>query len=413
MELEGLRGIAAIMVVAYHFLQAFFAPAVYGLGHAKAPAQHTWLEGVIYGSPLAGLFSGNLAVAVFFVLSGFVLTIAFFKTGRQEVIKKLALKRYPRLMLPALASVLLCLLFIKTGFSFRADAAAVTNSGWLTSWWDVDTGVLLAIKEAAWSIFVDFDTSKYNPVLWTMSIEFIGSFIVFGFVLLFGNSQRRWLLYAALLVVLAMVNLWLAGFVIGMALADLYAQGYIQHVRRKKITTVALLVLAVVVGGYPIGATAGTIYHYVTLPSLEVNYRALYTVIAASIILYVVLTTKGVAAFLQRRRVSMLGKYTFSLYLVHVPVLLTLTAGAFTTFVAHVGYSKAAALALLVSLPVIAALTWAFERYVDAPSVRFAAFLGRLYYHPEPLRLKERAAQFAASAKLKLLPGKMPDMEEE
>lgn len=109
----------------------------------------------------------------------------------------------------------------------------------------------------------------------------------------------------------------------------------------------------------------------------------------------------------------MLGKYTFSLYLVHVPVLLTLTAGAFTTFVAHVGYSKAAALALLVSLPVIAALTWAFERYVDAPSVRFAAFLGRLYYHPEPLRLKERAAQFAASAKLKLLPGKMPDMEEE
>lgn len=413
MELEGLRGIAAVMVVVYHFFQAFYASAIYGLGHAKAPVQHMRFEDNLYGNPIAGVFSGNFAVAIFFVLSGFVLSIAFFKSGKPEIIKKMAIKRYPRLMLPALASVLLCLLLIVIGVSFRADAAAITNSGWLTSWWGVDTNVLLAVKEAVWSIFVDFDNSKYNPVLWTMSIEFVGSFIVFGFVLLFGGSRRRWLPYIVLLAVLAMVNVWLAGFIVGMALADLYSKGAIYHVERKKVATIALIGLGIFFGGYPIGATAGTVYQYITLPSLDIDYRALFTVIGASIVLYVVLTTKWIATFLQKRRVSVLGKYTFSLYLVHVPVLLTLTTGAFTLFAAYVGYNKAAFLALLVSVPVIGVLTWLFECYVDAPSVKFASYLARLYYHPESLRVRERATQFATNIKTKLLPGKMPDMEEE
>lgn len=413
MELEGLRGIAAVMVVVYHFLQAFYAVAIYGFGHPKAPVQHMRFEDNLYGVPFAGLFSGTFAVAIFFVLSGFVLSIAFFKTNKPDIIKKMALKRYPRLMLPALAAVLLSLLLIKVGYNFKAEAGATTQSWWLLTMGDVSGGVLLAIKEAAWNIFVDFDTSKYNPVLWTMSVEFIGSFIVFGFVLLFGNSQRRWLLYVVLLLVLAMINLWLAGFVIGMALADLYARGGVTYINRKKVTTVALLALAVFLGGYPYAVTDGTLYQYITVPYLDIDYRALYTVIGASIILYVVLTAKEVAGFLQKRWISELGKYTFSLYLVHVPVLLTLTAGVFALLFAHVGYHAAAVLALFVSLPVIVALTWVFERYVDAPSVRFAAYLTRLYYSPTPLAVRERMALFAMSVKMRLLPGKMPDMEEE
>src|SRR4051812_4008381 len=101
-ELEGLRGVAAIMVVLYHFLLAFYSLAFLGIGNGYEVAQHMRLEDNLYGNPIMAFLSGSFAVAIFFVLSGFVLSIGFFATKKHEILQKLAAKRYLRLMLPAL-----------------------------------------------------------------------------------------------------------------------------------------------------------------------------------------------------------------------------------------------------------------------------------------------------------------------
>ena len=62
--------------------------------------------------------------------------------------------------------------------------------------------------------------ANYNPVLWTIQLEFIGSFLVFGVCFLFASSKYRWLVYLALII--AFMNVWLFGFITGMILADLY-----------------------------------------------------------------------------------------------------------------------------------------------------------------------------------------------
>jgi len=88
MELEGLRVIAAIVVVLYHAALIFYPGYFYGVGTPWAPVQNMFLEDNLYQNPLSGLLSGTFAVGIFFVLSGFVLSIGFFQKKDINIIKK-------------------------------------------------------------------------------------------------------------------------------------------------------------------------------------------------------------------------------------------------------------------------------------------------------------------------------------
>ena len=169
-ELEGLRGIAAIMVVLYHLLLLFYPGIMYGVGSQTAPVQHSNLESTVYGTPMMVFFSGNLAVMIFFVLSGFVLTVGFFQTGDVNIIRKIMAKRYLRLMLPALASVLLAWGCLRLGLSGVDSAAKITQSLWLEIQWNMPVvSIVDAMHQGVWDIFTN-GKSYYNGVLWTMQL---------------------------------------------------------------------------------------------------------------------------------------------------------------------------------------------------------------------------------------------------
>ena len=215
-SLEGLRGLAAVSVVLYHFLILFF-PAMY---YGSSSQQHVWYEDNLHGMPFMGLVSGDFAVATFFVLSGFVLTVGFFRSKEDRSIKSLAARRYLRLMLPALASVLLAWVLIVLGLSYNQQAFSITQSSALNLTWETNTNIFKALYEGAVGVFIHDGPHPFNSVLWTMKYEFIGSFMVFMVAYIFGTSKNRAFVYAALL--LALVNTWYLGFIVGMVLADLY-----------------------------------------------------------------------------------------------------------------------------------------------------------------------------------------------
>ena len=94
--LDGLRGIAAIVVVFHHFLCAFLPQFVPGL------TDHTsWLV----DTPLGLLVNGHFSVYIFFVLSGFVVARAAVKSSDPFYVN--IPLRYLRLALPATASVIM------------------------------------------------------------------------------------------------------------------------------------------------------------------------------------------------------------------------------------------------------------------------------------------------------------------
>ena len=66
MELEALRGVAAVIVLFHHFLLVV-APRLHGRNFPDDLI-------ALVRTPLFALVNGSAAVAIFFVLSGFVLT---------------------------------------------------------------------------------------------------------------------------------------------------------------------------------------------------------------------------------------------------------------------------------------------------------------------------------------------------
>src|SRR4051794_16656837 len=101
--LDGLRGLAALIVVIDHLAISFFQAATDG-SITRYHAQTA--EKLVFATPLHLLVSGNFSVCIFFVLSGFVLSAKFFRTHERSVAVASAWKRYLRLELPILGSVM-------------------------------------------------------------------------------------------------------------------------------------------------------------------------------------------------------------------------------------------------------------------------------------------------------------------
>lgn len=393
MELEGLRGLAAIVVVIYHSLLMFYPGVAYGHNSILAPMQNMRFEDNLYGNPVNVLLSGGFAVAIFFVLSGFVLSIGFFQTKKESIIKRLASKRYLRLMLPALVSAMLAFLLIAGGLSVnRQGTVDIAQSGHLAGLWNFTPHFIDAFYEGITSVFLK-SGGVYNTVLWTMYYEFIGSFIIFTTLLVFGLSKYRWVAYGALAVTI--FNTWFFGIVLGMILADLYSHRSKRWVAitRKTFLMWTVLISGLLVGGYPMASTEGTFYQILHIPALTDGQNvSLYLSVGAALIVTAVLYLNPLARSLSHPKVAILGRYTYSLYLTHTLVLYTLGTTLFVLFAHHLSINKSALFAVTLTVPVIILATWLFEKYIDAPSIRFANFFSDILFDQRELdlRLKQR-----------------------
>jgi len=387
MELEGLRGLAALVVFLFHFLVLFYPVMYYGAG-VFAPIQHLRFEDNIHGTPLEGFLSGTFSVAVFFVLSGFVLSVGFFSTKNAEIVKKLAAKRYLRLMLPALASVLIALVFISLNLSSNKEAHEITQSVALRTVWSPHPGFFEALYEGSIGVFVHGPVNNYNSVLWTMQYEFSGSFIIFGLALLFGQSKWRWVVYLA--AAIGFQGSWYLGFILGMVIADLYVHRLSLMQKIRQPFYMGILALGICLGAFPTSSKIGeTIYGHVMLPWLsQAQNQSVYTTLGAVCIVLAALGLVGFKRFLSGRMMSQLGKYTYSLYLVHQPLIYTVGTGLFMLFISRFGYNKSVALAFVLTIPVVVAATLLFHKYIEQPSMRVAAYSEEVFSGKKELSLK-------------------------
>lgn len=385
MELEGLRGIAAVMVVITHFVFLFF-PA---MRSGNMALTHSRFEDNVYGTPLMLLVAGTLAVAIFFVLSGFVLSIGFFKTGDQNIVMKLATGRYLRLMLPALASVLIAFVLISFGAqTLTSGAGEIANSTYLAGKWHHSPTFLEALKTATFDIFVEYkgESRAINHALWTMYVEFIGSFLVFGFLLIFARSRFRWVAYAVLIA--GTFGTWYLAFIIGIMIADAYNLGWLERLRHWSVT-VPMAVVAIFLGIFP-KKHENTIYEFLDLSFFGFSERVVYLTFSATLIVLVVLLSKTLARVLQTRLLSSLGKYTFSLYLTHLSVIYTVPTSVVILLHERIGYNWAALVAALVCVLFLWLVSYFFERYIDAPSIKFAKYVSAIYRNDREIDWSDR-----------------------
>ncbi len=306
-ELDALRGIAAFVVVLHHVYARTGHDPLPGHGLAGR-VQHT----LLHFSPLRMLEDGRAPVLFFFVLSGFVLTAALLRRGSPGL-PAFAAQRTVRLGLPVLASVLLSaglyLLF--------ADPAVIADLGIAT--WSRPPGWEDVLVEAALLRTEASSTVRLNPVLWSLVHEWRLTLLM-PLVLLFAG--RPWLLLALAACAMALGVMGGAAENRAMLGPHLHSSVMVSLYFVPGIAAGAALALA---GPPPRLSPPQRLAAGVAALALVGMRSDLASYVASVLLIVLALQPKGaLGPVLRRAPLVWLGRVSFSLYLVHYPVLLAL-----------------------------------------------------------------------------------------
>ncbi|OBZ13781.1 acyltransferase [Bacillus sp. FJAT-26390] len=373
--LDGIRGLAAFAVVISHYIQVFYPAALNG-----RPQQAHFKWDIWYGhSPINLFYNGQFAVCLFFVLSGYVLSVKMFeKELDSETFQKLlhssAIRRYIRLAVPAAVSVLLVYLAIITNAFYLQEIWGTTWTDMKKNYYDLDTNIYTVIKAAIFDPFFRFKAHPYNPVLWTMSYELLGSFLIFGFLALFGRVKQRWIVYVVLSI--AFIQTYFVAFLWGMLLADLLKHKWVQS----KITVVLVLLMGIYLGSAPYTPLIGTMYEPIEVWTKNINDwiqfnidpRLLARTLGSAMILFALLRLKALQHVFGWKPFSYLGQISFSLYLIHFTFLNTFSAFLFSKVIHHFSYNLAYAITFTVSMVPLFILSHYYMKYIDQGALKLA-----------------------------------------
>ena len=340
--LDGLRGFAALLV--------------YWMHHQLWAHEGVWIFENAFGwdgnyrfvcfPGIRVFFSGgHAAVAVFFVISGYVLSLAPLRllhedSRLEDNLSSALFRRWVRLFLPVIATTFIFMtswhLFNIRSGSLTADPPERTYAHELWKWY-------CDLKNFSF-VFTSEVTNAYNDHLWSIPMEFRGSIVVYTSLLAFARCRtnvRLGLEAGLVLYFLYIVDGWYCAlFMMGALLCDLHLlaekdqspaifswlvalQGWIYYV---------LIVLSLYLAGVP--SISGDIAHLrkepgwyllsFMKPQAVFDFRWFYRFWAATFAMISIPRIPCLRSFFESRFCQYLGKISYGLYLVHGPVLWTL-----------------------------------------------------------------------------------------
>jgi peptidoglycan/LPS O-acetylase OafA/YrhL len=356
--LDALRGLAALTVVVHHFLIA--NPAFIDAAHR---ADYAWFK----LSPLHVVWAGREAVILFFILSGFVLSIPWWD-GRRPATAAFFVRRlfriYPAYLVAVLAATAGDLLISRHGLAGM--------STWFNSVWARPPDAPTLVSHLL--LVPPFDPQPLDPVLWSLSHEMRISLL---FPLLMWFVMRYdWRFIVGVLLPLS----WLGGLFAPMSWISsiefllMFAVGALLARERARLTAIVRNL-----GNLRLGAALLlAVFLYTVNFWLPLQPRPVYSIAVddwsvclASLLLIAV----ALGAYERLPRPveilgTALGKVSYSLYLIHAVVL-------FSIVYLLVGVLPVAFRELL-ALPVVFAAATAMYLAVELPGIALGARLARL-----------------------------------
>jgi peptidoglycan/LPS O-acetylase OafA/YrhL len=341
-EIDGIRGWASLVVLLFH-------------------AFREMLRGVIpeVGNPMISpFFAADLAVSVFFVLSGDALSIGFFVTGQTAAIDRLLVRRYFRLTVPILMSCFLTYLLMKVGLDFHAEAAKLLhNEYWLGKFLHFSPSLYDYLKYSLIKVYAAPSSEfSYNPFLWTMSVEMVGSMLVFLLCYLWPRLRRSELVCISLIVALTAVGSYFSLFFAGMLLSHWRQRGVLDRLlddQRHQYVAILLVVASI---GY-----------YMVAGNQESNGAVLYRLLIPTISMVLVFcayTQRRLKAFFCGGLSLFLGTISFPVYLLQFQFFISLTSWLIVREHARMGRLDHGALLWFSALTVACtiAASWCFAK---------------------------------------------------
>jgi peptidoglycan/LPS O-acetylase OafA/YrhL len=306
-HLDSLRGVAALCVVACHFVIAFGLPGLPWL----------WTR-----TPLHIVWDGPAAVSFFFVLSGMVLSFRYFRTTSSPNLEGFqfvgyAVSRVCRIWLPYLA--ILGLSVIAFRFSAIGLKTNPATTPLFADIWRTDPTFRSLLRQAFdVRLAAPLDgTHELVPQAWSLTVELVMSLLLPLAVIAAGRSTT-WLLIGTFLAThLARVNGYCFHFAVGIAMAKHFRE----IVARLEPRPALRMFLAFC--GWFFASFNSLEWHVEPLQSLNLGVEL--QALGAALLIAVASSSPGVRAWLSRGLIHYIGKISFSLYLIHMIILICIT----------------------------------------------------------------------------------------
>ncbi len=373
-ELDSIRGIAALVVVFHHSANGLFErwkfPLYTGVGllHPHSLAQ---LGGWFLATPARLLIAGPSAVSIFFALSGFVLALPIL-AHRQPPYRQYLIKRFFRLYIPFAAAVLLAAVLCAV---LAAKPVPELDEWFNSSWnepvtWQLVLGHLAipgidrfqSLDNPIWSLVHEMRISVVFPLLAALAIAWPRRALAGGvFAYLALTALKKYGLIHIGVPMMRDIAGSFAGsgqlalfFIAGAALA-----AHLDAVRN----AVDGLSSFVRIGLWFVSAVL------LSIPDYNISYTFFFfgSLIGALLLLVLCLTSARAQVMLGHALPRWLGRVSYSLYLVHLIVILA---------VVHAFHDRVPAWQLLtVAVPIALLVSEIMCRWVELPSQRLGKWL--------------------------------------
>ncbi|KAA1803590.1 O-acetyltransferase OatA [Bacillus cereus] len=325
LELDSLRGLAALSVLFYHCLRIF--PSLDIGAPDFVNDSDNWFINALLNTPLRIFWSGHESVILFFILSGFVLSLPYY-AGKKIEYKTYILKRSIRIYIPYVIATVIAMIaaitLSKNGFSIYSD--------WFNRIWTYETSFSDIMNHV---LFLgDYNANQFNTVIWSlvheMRISIIFPFVMF-FVLRFNWKYNISLSFALSLISFVLLKVFMptsntnfiitihytSMFIIGALLAkhiDVISNYFKKLSKSSKIIVFLIAVISYTYNGL--------------FSNIEIIHKFLideYAIaVGGSLFIIIALSSDVFSKFLNLRPILFLGKISYSLYLYHTIILFSL-----------------------------------------------------------------------------------------
>lgn len=347
------------MVVVLYHLYLVAEPVLRREGGSGVGSALWWVS----QTPLKLLSAGSEAVLVFFVLSGLVVALPALKSPAFSWAGFLS-GRLVRLYLPVWASIAIGTVLI--WLVPRSDSA-ITQGTWMDNAQATSISWGTLLNEAS----LTRTSYDVNNVLWSLRWELAFSVLLPLFVALAIVVGRHWAIALALAFALSTVGV--LGGIDAFQYLPVFFIGTIMAVRLDAIREwTRRRLLRPHAGPWAVGLVAGSLLlligHWLLRPvapsgSLASTLLTQLSVLGAAGLVFAAIGVRPLRSALESRATQWLGKVSFSLYLVHMPILATLT------FV--LGDDRWWLVAIL-TVPLALLVAWGFHWAIERPSHRLA-----------------------------------------
>lgn len=339
----GLKGICALIVMLRHYVNAFL-PALHTGNEMDAKIfleDGSSIEAIVNSSPLYLFINGGFAVYIFWILSAFLISYSYYTASSMEavklenVLKKKVLKKYLSL-LGVIGIVYICVyIMMKLSLFFNTSVAGVIENEWMLGFYSWEPTIGQMFISWFFDTFLNANV-PFDPVLWTIKIEFLGSILEICLLNLFGTWKYRGYIWGiCFCFILFFFPMQYLCFFIGILLGELYVKKLDRNNMYIKVVSIILFVGGIFWGGsypadfQPSGKLFGWVPMYVGIGPYAWDTRTLIFIVSATAIIISMVLNVDISKIFENRVFMYFGKYSLEIYMLHFVILCSFSSWEF------------------------------------------------------------------------------------